>query len=175
MSRLIKLGLFLCFITAPLALPAQGYGTDYSQPGKKLILSFKTMFGVNGLFLGETNPVRGVDGDELPWILRSAKGRLFSDGLLIIRVRGLIFPDDPSVPEELRGINDEPYFRGLVSCLTEENGAIVERNIITEGFPATIRGNSDIVAHVELPRPCVAPVVMVLAGSEDKWFSVTGY
>ncbi|MGZ8188734.1 MAG: hypothetical protein ACXWTN_08250 [Methylosarcina sp.] len=173
MNRIITLFLFLCFTAVPLS--AQSYGTDYSQPGKKLMLSFKTMYGVNGLFLGETNPVRGVDGDELPWIIRSVRGKLFTDGRLIIHVRGLIFPNDPSVPEELRGINDEPYFRGLVSCLTEENGAIIEHNVITENFPATVSGNSDIIARVELPRPCVAPVVMVLAGSEDKWFSITGY
>jgi hypothetical protein len=30
-------------------------------------------------------------------------------------------------------------------------------------------------AHVTLPNPCVAPVIFVLAGSEDKWFSVTGF
>jgi hypothetical protein len=175
MNRIIKLVLFLCFITMPFSLSAQDYGTDHSQPSKKLILSFKTMFGVSGLFLGETNPVRGVNGDELPWILKSARGKLFSDGRLVIRVRGLVFPDDPSVPEELRGINDESEFRGLVSCLTEENDAIVEHNVITEGFPANIRGDSDIVTTVELPQPCVAPIIMVLAGSEDKWFSMTGY
>jgi hypothetical protein len=28
---------------------------------------------------------------------------------------------------------------------------------------------------VTLPNPCVAPVIFVLAGSEDKWFSVTGF
>lgn len=175
MNRMIKLVLFFCFISAPLALSAQDYGTDYSRPGKKLVLSFKTMYGVAGSFLGETNPVRGVNGDELPWILKSAKGKLFSDGRLIIRIRGLVFPVDPSVPENLRGTNDETQFRALVSCLTEESGAVVEQNVVTEGFPATVKGNSDIVAQIELPRPCVAPIVMVLAGSEDKWFSMTGY
>jgi hypothetical protein len=28
---------------------------------------------------------------------------------------------------------------------------------------------------VTLPNPCVAPVVFILAGSEDKWFAVTGF
>ncbi|MGZ8144843.1 MAG: hypothetical protein ACXW0L_09050, partial [Methylosarcina sp.] len=86
MNRIITLFLFLCFTAVPLS--AQSYGTDYSQRGKKLMLSFKTMYGVNGLFLGETNPVRGVDGDELPWIIRSVRGKLFTDGRLIIHVRG---------------------------------------------------------------------------------------
>ncbi len=56
-------------------------------------------------------------------------------------------------PPELIGTNDEPEFRGLVSCLS---------------------GDSFIHAKVELPDPCVAPIIMVVAGSEEKWFAVTG-
>jgi len=90
-------------------------------------------------------------------------------------VRGLVFKDDPSVPENLRGINDEPEFRAAVGCLTEENGEVVQRNAITKGFRATPNGNSLLIAHVDLPDPCIAPAVFVLAGSEDKWFAVTGF
>jgi hypothetical protein len=90
-----------------------------------------------------------------------------------------VFKDEPSVPEELRGKNDETDFRGLVSCLTEEGdeGAekVVTKNVVTEPFPATPNGDSAINAEIELPNPCVAPIVMVLAGSEDKWFAVTGF
>jgi hypothetical protein len=32
-----------------------------------------------------------------------------------------------------------------------------------------------ILTTVELPDPCLAPDVLVLAGSEDKWFAVTGF
>jgi hypothetical protein len=46
---------------------------------------------------------------------------------------------------------------------------------VTEGFPATPTGDSVIHADIELPNPCVAPIVMVLAGSENKWFAVTGF
>jgi hypothetical protein len=48
-------------------------------------------------------------------------------------------------------------------------------NVITQGFPANEKGDSNINAKVELPNPCVAPIVFVLAGSEDKWFAVTGF
>ena len=48
-------------------------------------------------------------------------------------------------------------------------------NVETAGFPATPTGNSFIHAKVALPNPCVAPIVMVLAGSEEKWFSLTGF
>ena len=47
-------------------------------------------------------------------------------------------------------------------------------NIITSGFPATRSGDSDINTTVGLPGSCVAPIVFVLSGSEDKWFAVTG-
>src|SRR5262249_40968097 len=48
-------------------------------------------------------------------------------------------------------------------------------NVTTAGFPASASGDSDIDAQLALPSPCVAPVVFILAGSEDKWFAVTGF
>ena len=86
-----------------------------------------------------------------------------------------MFKDDPSVPPELRGKNDEENFRGAVSCLTESDETVRTVNVITPGFPANEKGDSNINAKVELPNPCVAPIVFVLAGSEDKWFAVTGF
>src|SRR5262245_38037235 len=142
---------------------------------KRQLLSFHRMFGVDGLFVGDANPVGGIPGDELPWEIRSARGRLDTDGNLFLRVKGVVFKDDPSVPEHLRGINDEEEFRAAVGCLTEESGHVVERNAITAGFPASREGDSRLKAHVDLPEPCIAPMVFVLAGSEDKWFAVTGF
>jgi hypothetical protein len=134
------------------------------------------MYGVDGPFVGEENPIRGVIGDELPWeIAQFIRGNLNTAGRLKIAVRGLVFKDDPSVPPELIGKNDETEFRGLVSCLTEKKNRVVTKNVITEGFPATVDGNSFINAKIELPNPCVAPIIMVLAGSENKWFAVTGF
>lgn len=147
-----------------------------SAQNVKNLISFKTMFGVDGPFVGEANPIRGVNGDELPWEVEgSVKGKLTTDGHLKISVRGLVFKDDPSVPPELRGKNDETEFRGLVSCLAEEGDNVVEDNLVTEGFPANENGDSVIDTTVQLPNPCAAPIIMVLAGSEDKWFAVTGF
>ena len=141
-----------------------------------ILLSFQTMYGVDGPFVGEANPIRDVIGDELPWeIAKSIKGKLDTAGHLKITVRGLVFKDDPSVPADLRGKNDEAEFRGLVSCLTEEGETVVTKNVITPGFPASTEGDSEINTQVELPNPCIAPIVMVLAGSEEKWFAVTGF
>ncbi|MBC7537656.1 MAG: hypothetical protein H7281_02450 [Bacteriovorax sp.] len=45
---------------------------------------------------------------------------------------------------------------------------------MTNGFPATTTVNSEMKTKITLPESCVAPVVFVMAGSEEKWFSVTG-
>ena len=149
----------------PLSVAFAGLGKD--------ILAFSTMYGVDGPFINDSS-IRGVLGDELPWSIKNARGSLGTDGRLRISVRGLVFANDPSVPPELRGINDEAQFRALVSCLTESGKKIKTVNITTAGFPATRSGDSDIDTFVSLPGQCVAPIIFVLSGSEDKWFSVTG-
>jgi hypothetical protein len=189
MRRIIATGLALtlsALLSAPVtANDGMDHGHGMGDHGKKhhdheprLLLAFKSMYGVDGPFLGEANAIRGVVGDEAPWeIARSVKGFLSTDGHLVIWVRGLVFKDDPAVPPDLVGKNDETEFRGLVSCLTEDEaaGTTPTVNVVTKGFPANMQGDSFIDAHVQLPNPCVAPVVFVLAGSEDKWFSVTGF
>ena len=148
--------------------------------GAPKIVTFETMYGVDEAFINNSS-IRGVKGDELPWEIGSATGSLTVDGHLIATIRGLVFADDPSVPPDLRGINDEPEFRGLVSCLVSEspgkgNGKakVQTVNILTGGFRASRGGNSDIDAHLQLPDDCVAPIIFIMSGSEDKWFSVMG-
>jgi hypothetical protein len=183
MRKLITLAIAFLFLAGLFTFMAPSEAEGFKIPHAKTILSFRTLYGVDGPFVGDTNPIRDVNGDDLPWVIRKAVGKLNTNGRLRIVVRGLVFKDDPSVPPELRGINDEEQFRGLVSCLTEavEGGEEVVRtvNVTTEGFPATESGDSTIKAKIELPNPCVAPIIMVLngPGSEegDKWFAVTGF
>ena len=160
-----------------LLMVATGVAAKHSESTRtRDIIAFETMYPVDGPFLGEANAIRGVIGDELPWrIDHRARGKLRTDGRLVIHVRGLVFTDDAEVPVEIQGTNDEPEFRGRVSCLTEEGSNVVTKNVTTAGFPATPSGNADIDAKLELPQPCVAPIVFILAGSEDKWFAVTGF
>ena len=143
----------------------------YARTEKK-ILSFETMYGVDGAFI-KNDIIRGVEGDSLPWEIRSASGFLTSGGHLKINIKGLVFPNIPSVPENLRGINDEEKFRAIVSCLTEDK-AIRTVNIKTKGFPATRSGNAVIDTHVKLPKSCAAPIIFIISGSEVDWFAVTG-
>jgi len=138
------------------------------------IVSFETMYGVDEAFV-KHNQIRGVRGDELPWEVGSAVGSLTVGGHLIASVRGIVFANDPEVPPELRGINDETQFRALVSCLVSAGkGNVSTVNITTQGFPATPAGDSDIDTTIQLPEACVAPIIFILSGSEDKWFAVMG-
>jgi hypothetical protein len=91
----------------------------------------------------------------------------------LIAVRGLAVSDDPSVPAPLRGTNDTDEFRGAVSCVTESGGALERTTVYTQGFDADESGDSDIDAELDLPSPCVAPVVFVLPANEPVWFAVT--
>jgi hypothetical protein len=157
-----------------LGFAANTNSSNNRDDDRALFLSFGSMYGVDGAFV-DNDSIRGVKGDELPWEVDSARGTLTTDGHLRISVRGLVFPNDPSVPPELRGINDEANFRGLVSCLSDDgHGGIVTVNVKSQPFHATRQGNSEINARLALPAQCVAPIVFVIAGSEDKWFAVIG-
>ena len=73
------------------------------------IMSFGTMYGVDGAFV-KHNQIRGVRGDELPWAVGSATGSLTTDGHLVIHARGIVFANDPSVPPNIVGTNDDLDF-----------------------------------------------------------------
>jgi hypothetical protein len=165
---------------------ASGTGPRLTSPSvvptDAKILSFETMYGVDEAFVN-SKEIRKVRGDELPWDVGSAVGSLTVGGHLIVSVRGIVFANDPEVPANIRGTNDETQFRALVSCLLSESkgkgkgkakGKISTVNITTAGFPATPTGDSDIDTNIQLPSDCVAPIIFILSGSEDKWFAVTG-
>ncbi|MFZ2726765.1 MAG: hypothetical protein WAX77_10980 [Methylococcaceae bacterium] len=145
-----------------------------ANPMPQEILHFKTMYAVDGAFLtpdGATVPnVRDVVGDYQAWkINKFIKGHLFSDGRLIVKVRGLVFPNAP---------NDEYYFRALVSCLTNNNGFIATQNVISDSVWTNPAGNADFNQQLQLPSPCVAPVVMILNGDSTEgnvWFAISGF
>lgn len=155
----------------PLPMPEGPDPVPYLPP--RTIVAFDAMYGVDGAFL--EGQIRGVPGDDLPWVVQRANGSLTPDGHLIIAVHGLVFPDVESVPAELRGINDDPYFRGAVSCLTAgRDGGFVTTNVLTGPFPATDAGDAVIDAMIDLPPVCVAPVVFIVAGSELKSYAISG-
>lgn len=149
-----------------LALPAW-------SSGKAKVLEFDTMAPVDGVFVGTVNPVRGVNGGGLPWQIDEAKGELTKDGRLEVEVEGLVLLEAAPVPPDRQGTNPIATFRAIVSCFSEVDGALVTVNVVTDPFPATPGGDAEIEATVDLPSPCVAPIVFV-GPSPTAWFAATG-
>jgi hypothetical protein len=149
-------------------------GSDRNGPAT--VLKFSTMTPVTGPFVGTANPIRGVVGGGLPWLLTSGSGSLKRDGRLNVRVRGLVLAKQAPVPQGLQGTNPFADFRALVSCqsIGAGNTATVV-NVSTGDFKANSDGDSTIHARVTLPRPCIAPIVFVTGPTgTDAWFAVTG-
>ena len=156
-----------------VVLAIVGLGTAASaDPGT--ILKFDTMAPVMGPYVGASNPIRGVPGGGLPWIIESGRGSLDRDGHLKVRVRGLVLANHAPVPPALQGKNPVSPFKAIVSCQTiGANGSATVTNVSTAGFPANTEGDSNIRATVKLPHPCIAPIVFVTSGG-GAWFAATG-
>jgi hypothetical protein len=149
-------------------------GSAYALvPRPKVVLASETMYAVDEAFLGYD--IAGIPGDDLPWTFTSVRWSLTDDSHLTLSVHGLVFTDDDMVPPRLRGINDEAYFRAAVSCTTQDDaGNVSQVNTISRRFPATRTGNGSLSQTLDLPADCIAPIVMILSGSEDDWFAVSG-
>ncbi len=158
----------LCTVLAPIGLLT---AFSVGAWADDRVLRADTMVGVNGPFVGNANPIRGVNGGGLPWILDEAEVDLERDGKFEVEVEGLIIPD--------MGINPAPFFRAIVSCLSvDAGGNLVTANVMTingaevmEGDPQN--GDATINADVVLPTPCVAPIVFVTS-PDGSWLSATG-
>jgi hypothetical protein len=142
-----------------------------ANPGA--ILRFDVMTPVTGPYVGTSNPIRTVPGGGLPWMIGSGQGSLSRDGQLQIDVRGLVLADSPAVPANLRGINPVADFKAIVSCQTITGGMATVTNVTTRQFPASTKGNANIRARVNLPHPCIAPIVFVTQPT-GAWFAATG-
>jgi len=137
------------------------------------ILRFHTMTPVTGPYVGTANPIRGIPGGGLPWIIKSAKGSLTSDGHLVVKVRGLVLAKQPPVPAALEGTNPIPDFQAVVSCQSiGANDTATIANVTTADFAASPSGDSTIRSQVSLPSPCIAPIVFVTG--PGIWLAATG-
>jgi hypothetical protein len=158
------------------AAAAQAAPASSTESGPATVLHFDTMAPVTGPYVGTANPVRGLPGGGLPWMLTSATGSVQQDGHVLVLVRGLVLADQPPVPPALQGINPIPAFRAIVSCqsIGAGNTATVV-SVSTGNFAASTAGDAMIDANVSLPRPCIAPIVFVTApAGNNAWFAVTG-
>ncbi len=161
------------------------FGSIYAATGhadneaEELVLAFSTMRG--NLPHVDINDNTGAGA---PWVIADGDGFLTADGVVVVKVRGLVFA--PSVPN-VGGTNPVPTFRAIVSCTTvNADGQTEVVNISTGGFPANAKGNCNIADEVTLPNPCYAPIILVgpetnpaTTGNTEipggTWFAATGF
>jgi hypothetical protein len=151
-------------------------GVPTAAAANPTIYKFNTMVGIPRPYTGSANPIRGINGGGLPWVITSANGLLHADGKLEIQVRGLVIdPNDPAAIAAGRaGTNPVTDFIAIVSCLSKDaNGAATTVNVQTNPFPASPTGDSTISDMVSLPQPCIAPIVFI-ASPGGAWFAATG-
>ena len=130
------------------------------------VLEFDSMEGVVAPYTGSTNPIRGLNGGGRPWVIGRGKGEVKSDGRVEVKVRGLVLTST--------GVNPAANFRVVVSCLSVNGaGEPATVNVSTGDFPATPAGDAEIEAALDLPTPCIAPIVFVTS-STGAWFAATG-
>ena len=158
----------ICIITLlAAALPTLAVSGSKSNG---LVLGFKSMFAISSPFT--STYLREIPGDSQEWTInKMIKGQLNANGKLDIKVRGLGLAINPPT--------DSPAeFYAAVSCLTSDGTNVVTENVITSGFSADSDGNANIKAKLNLPNPCVAPVVMILNGDPNDggvWLAASGF
>lgn len=169
MRRLAILTFFMGCLLAAISFmlrPAAARNGD----GPPKVLEFQTMIGVPRPYTGAVNAIRGVPGGGLPWVLEAGMGELKTDGKIEVAVAGLVLAEGANT-----GRNPVANFRALVSCLSiDENGNPTVVNLPTGLFPADAAGNCVIEDFVDLPDPCIAPIVFVTSPG-GSWFASTGF
>jgi hypothetical protein len=155
----------LVVLAAAVAVAVLAVSAAVSGGDNRTVLKFNTMAPVVPPYTGPTNPIRGVPGGGVPWVIESADGKLRSDGRLHVEVEGLVLAST--------GANPSPTFKAIVSCLSSDDGTPTTVNVSTAPVPATMTGDAEIDATVALPSPCFAPIVFVTSGGGN-WFAVTG-
>jgi hypothetical protein len=134
-------------------------GAAAADPGTKMLDASMTGIPAGGPTL------EGVAGGGLPWVLDRGDARLFADGRLQVSVRHLVLASGP-----LAGTNPIPTGRAIVAC----NGGAT--TVMTDTVPYSADGNATVDAQVDLPSPCLGPVVFFAGQTAGgpRWFAVSG-
>jgi hypothetical protein len=134
----------------------------------RTILEFDTMTPVVDPFLtAEGHPIRGILGGGVPWVIQRGEGELSANGKLEVEVRGLVIAST--------GVNPVRQFVAAVNCLTTSSPD-TGVTLLTPPVNVGANGNARFEATLNLPHPCVAPIVFVgtPAGTSLRWFATTG-
>lgn len=144
-------------------------GITYAGSHKdRTVLRADVLVGVQAPFTGATNPIRGINGGGVPWVIGESEVRLRASGRLEAEVNGLVLA--------ATGTNPVAAFKVTVSCLSKDaNGAPTTVNVSTDPVPTDSTGNAEFDTMVSLPSPCIAPIIFIANGNAaGAWFAATG-
>ena len=160
---------------AALAIAVVGgtAGITLAKDNGHTLLRGDVMVGVSAPYTGSTNPIRGINGGGAPWVIGDAEFRVRTDGRVDVEFEGLVI--DPNFPNAaIAGTNPVPNQKVIVSCLsTDAAGAPTTVNASSETFTVDPAGNAEARVHVDLPSPCIAPIVFI-ASAGGSWFASSG-
>lgn len=145
---------------------AAGITPTFADHGGSLVRS-DDLIGVQAPFLGSANPVHGVNGGGLPWVLDEGELRVKADGRVRMEVEGLVI--DPAANSANAGLNPSPVFKVVVSCA---NGDGTFTKVSSETTPATTTGDASLRTHIALPTTCNDPVAFITSAN-GAWFAAT--
>ena len=105
--------------------------------------------------------INDVVGGGVPWAIDHGTAALASDGHLFVNVSGLVVA--------ATHVNPVQTGRAIVTCAGHPP-------ISTAAVPFSSSGNATVFTRVDLPSPCLAPVVFFagVTAAGDRWFAVTG-
>jgi hypothetical protein len=161
---------------------AAGTGATASRKERSAtLLEFESMIGNPRPYTGAPGALRGINAGGAPWALTNGHGELKSNGRLELAISGLVLdPLDPAlVTAGVAGTVPAPIlaagYNAVVSCLSKDaSGAAVTVNVPAGAVPTDTAGNALFKTRVTLPKPCIAPIVLVTSATGTAWFATTG-
>lgn len=123
--------------------------------------------------------LRDVASGGRAWVIASAKAKVDDEGMLKVRVEGLVFaPGSVINGVDVSGTTGPvTHFAATLSCIRADG---TTASVTTSGFPATAQGDATIHQRIDLPPVCYAPVVLIrsfnpTALTAGAWFAATGF
>jgi len=159
---------------ALVTLAVVAVGPVAASGSHRRTFEFDSMIGVQRPFTGSANPVRGINGGGLPWVIGSAEGELSRSGRLELEVKHLVIdPNDATaITAGLAGKNPIASFRAVVSCANSDG---TFTNVSSDPFPVTTGlngGSGELETWLAVPSMCMDPMVFVTSPG-GAWFART--
>ena len=153
MARSIRLAVAMALLAALVV----GTGTVVADSGHGKILDTR--------LVGLAEPgtvVAGVPGAMHAWAIDRGNAKLYADGRVNLRVKGLVL-----TPEDTNPVANG---RVVVSCNGGGAGNVVQSGLVPLSVPD---GDAHFNQWLTLPSPCLAPVIFFTSPG-GSWFAVSG-